>query len=69
MVRCLKFPRSPTSSLEGDKFQSTNTYNNYICTYNNSEDEEVMKMSKRTRTSLNMHQIAQGQGKGGIQTL
>ena len=55
MVHGLKFPRSPTSGLEGDEFQSTDTYNNSICTYKNSEDEEVMKMSKRTRTSLKMH--------------
>ena len=39
MVRGLKFPRSPTSSLEGDEFQSTDTYNNSICTYKNSEDD------------------------------
>ena len=52
-----------TSSLEGDEFQSTDTYNNSICTYNNSEDEEVMKMSKRTRTSLNMHKLLQDKGK------
>lgn len=63
MVRGLKFPRSPTSSLEGDEFQSTDTYNNSICTYNNSEDEEVMKMSKRTRTSLKMHKLLQDKGK------
>ena len=63
MVRGLNFLRPPSSSLEGDEFQSTDTYNNSICTYNNLEDEEVMKMSKRTRTSLKMHKLLRNKGK------
>ena len=63
MVCGLKFSRSPTSSLEGDEFQSMDTYNDSICTYKNWEDEEVMKMSKRTITSLKMHKLLQDKGK------
>ena len=34
-----------------------------MCTYTSSEDEELMKTSSRTRTSLKMHNLHKDKGK------
>jgi hypothetical protein len=59
----LNFPRSPTSSLEGDDHLSDNTYNKNMCTYTSSKDEYLMKTSNKTRTPLTMHNLLKDKGK------
>ena len=59
----LKYPRSPTSSLEGEDHLSDDTYNKNMCQYTSSEDEELMKSSNITRTGLKMHNLLKDKGK------
>jgi hypothetical protein len=49
--------RAPTSSLEGHDHLSDDTSNKNMCTYTYSEDEDLMKASNRTRTTLKMHNL------------
>ena len=54
----LKFLGAPTSSVEGDDHLKGDTSNKFMCTYTNSEDEELKKTTNtRTRTSLKMHNL------------
>jgi hypothetical protein len=59
----LKYPRSPTSILEGDDHLSDDTYNKNMCQYTSSEDEELMISSNITRTGLKMHNLLKDKGK------
>jgi hypothetical protein len=62
-VLSLNFPGEPTSSLEGDDHLYDDTSNKNMCTYTNSEDEDLMKTSNITRTSLKMHNLLKDKGK------
>jgi len=53
----LKFTGAPTSSLEDDDNLSDDTSNKNMCTYTYSEDEDFIKTSNRTRTTLKMHNL------------
>jgi hypothetical protein len=59
----LNFHGSLTSSLEGSDHLSDDTYNKNMCTYTISEDEDLMKMSNKTRTTLRMHNLLKDKGK------
>ena len=59
----LNFPGSLTSNLDGDEHLSFNTYNNNICTYTRSKNEEVMKTSNITRIGLKMRNLLKYKGK------
>jgi hypothetical protein len=59
----LKFPRSPNFILEGDDHLSDDTSNKNMCTYTSSEDEDLMKTSNKTRTTLKMHNMLKDKGK------
>ena len=59
----LKYPGSPTSILEGEDHLLDDTSNKNMCQYTNLGDEELMKSSNRTRTSLKMHNLLKDKGK------
>jgi hypothetical protein len=59
----LKFPGASTSILEGDDHLSDDTSNQNMCTYTSSEDEDLMKTSNITRTTLKMHNLLKDKGK------
>jgi hypothetical protein len=59
----LKFPGSSTYILEGNDHLSYDTSNKNMCTYTSSEDEDLMKISNRTRTALKMHNLLKDKGK------
>jgi hypothetical protein len=62
-VLSLKYPGSPTSSLEGDDHLLDDTSNKNMCQYTSSEDEELMKTSNITRIYLRIHNLIKEKGK------
>ena len=62
-MRCLNFPGSLNSILEGNDHLSYDTSKKNMCTYTSSEDEDLMKTSNRTRTALKMHNLLKDKGK------
>jgi hypothetical protein len=59
----LDFPEALTYILEGDDHLSDDTSNKNMCTYTNSEDEDLMKKTNRTRIALKMHHFIKDKGK------
>jgi hypothetical protein len=59
----LEFPGALTYILYGNDYLLDDTSNKNMCTYTNSEDEDLMKTTKRTRVDLNMHQFLKYKGK------
>ena len=59
----LNFLGSPTSSLEGNDHLSDDTSNKNMFQYTSLEDEELMKISNKKRTSLKMHNFLKDKGK------
>ena len=53
----LRFPRASNSILEDDDHLLDDTSNKNMWTYTSLEDEELMKTSNKTRTSLKMHNL------------
>lgn len=58
----LKFPRAPTSTLEGDDHLLDDASNKNTCRYTILEDVELMKTSNRTRNGLKMHNLLKDKG-------
>jgi hypothetical protein len=59
----LKFSGSSNFILEGDDHLSDDASNKNMFTYTSSKDEDLMKKSKITRTTLMMHNFLKEKGK------